>query len=294
MDSKGIILVVDDEQDIAVILKKRLSDAGYSVNIAQGGQEALNKAGEILPDLIILDVMMPEMDGLEVKAHLNEDPLTAHIPVIFLTAKASVQDKVAGFRLRGDDYVVKPFDTEELLARVDVVIHRKKGYEMLSMQDGLTGLANASYFQKQLEVYFAMAKRYRRVFCLAMIDIDDFKKINDIYGHHMGDQVLKEIAERIRSVFRAVDITARYGGDEFAVILQENDEDQASVALSRLKTCIEREPFSIGNQGKKIQVTVSAGIAAYENHFTAASEIFESADKKMYLEKQMKKGGIVG
>lgn len=288
-EKKDTVLVVDDEPDIVAVLRKRFSDAGYSVCSAYGGTEAIAKAKEMEPDLIVLDIMMPGTDGIEVKKQLNQDETTAHIPVIFLTAKISTADKVEGLRLRADDYVTKPFDLEELLARVDAALSRRKRYETLSMMDALTGCPNADYFKKELAIAFNLAKRYHRKFSVEVVDIDDFKKINDTFGHQAGDDILRAVAERMKHVLRKSDVLTRYGGDEFALILREDDQEQAAIALRRLKNEVEGKIFTVGNEKENIPVSLSIGGVTYADGFSNEAELFELADRNMYQDKRRKK-----
>lgn len=279
------ILVVDDEPGLLNALRIRLQSAGYQVLIGTNGQEALELAREAMPEMIILDIMMPVMDGLEVKKRLNEDPLTANIPVIFLSADTATDAKLKGLGLGAEDYITKPFVPEEFLARIKAALVKKRYYEKLSMTDGLTGLHNHAFFKKQLSVFFGIAKRYKKTFCLIMLDIDGFKKINDTYGHAAGDRVLKEFSSIASRILRTSDILARYGGDEFAILLPETNLRQAQIALKRLKDRVRESAISISRSGEKIKFSISAGLAAYDAAYNNESDLFEAADKKLYENK---------
>ncbi len=285
---KPRILLVDDEPSIVKMLAARLQANGYDIVSAEDGLKGLEVVKKERPDLIILDVVMPQLNGMQMKSELNKGEITASIPVIFLSAKASTENKVEGLRLWADDYVTKPFDAEELLARVDSVLSRRKYYEEVSMKDALTGLPNANFFRKQLAITFDMARRYGRIFSLGFIDIDHFKEINDTFGHVAGDSVLREIGKRMQSVMRKSDIFARYGGDEFGIILQEATEEQSNIALARLKNVVEEKPYTRPDGGEKILISISAGLATYDSNFSSELKLFESADKNMYQDKQKK------
>ena len=151
------IIVVDDEPDMVELISDMLTPLGYDIVAAFNGKEALEKLKGEKPDLILLDIMMPGLNGIEVKAKLSEDAATASIPVIFLTVKETIQDKIKGFQLGVDDYITKPFDSEELLARIGSILNRRKFYEEISMTDGLTGLYNVHYFKKQIAQFFSLA-----------------------------------------------------------------------------------------------------------------------------------------
>lgn len=288
MNPKPIILVVDDQQANVRLLQLTLEPRGYEVSVAYGGKEALERVQEKKIDLILLDVMMPGMDGVEVKKKLNETPSTAEIPVIFVTGRGSVSDKVEGLNLNADDYVTKPYELEELLARIQTVLSRKKHYENISMTDGLTGLPNVHVYERQVMNLFQVARRYKRVFSLAVVDIDNFKIINDTFGHLAGDFAIRSVAETMMSTFRKPDIPIRYGGDEFVILFPESDKHQASIAIERLRGQINRKEFAMSD-GKKISISISAGVAMYQDAFKSEEEIFQLADKNMYEEKLAKK-----
>jgi len=285
MDKKRILLV-DDEEDMVKLLNRRLSSAGYDVVESLSGLGALKMARESAPDLILLDIFLPDIDGRQIKNKLNEDESTARIPVIFLSARDEITSKVEGFRLGADDYITKPFNSEELIARVKAALDKKDFYEKISMTDGLTSLANITYFNKQFSLFFNIAKRYKKIFSLIIIDIDNFKSINDTYGHQVGDFVLKRFSEIAKKCFRSSDAIARYGGDEFTIIMPETNYEQAEISIKRLKQNINEAGPSKYNDVTNIAFSISAGIATYEERFQSASQIFELADKRLYEDKK--------
>jgi two-component system, cell cycle response regulator len=285
---KANVLIVDDEPDILESLAKILIRDGYSVRMARDGQEALICASEFMPDLILLDIMMPQMDGKDVKMALDKDPKTAEIPVIFLSAKGRPEDKVEGLKLQPEDYVTKPFEVSELRARIETVLKRHRHYEVKAMTDGLTGLENFQSFKKQIEVLFNIAKRYERPFSVAVMDLDNLKTINDAHGHQAGDDAIKLVADTMKQIFREADILIRYGGDEFVVLFPECDWEQADVALSRFKTKLGEYSVPLAG-GSGIPVSVSAGLASYERSIPNGSALFNRADAEMYRQKAQKK-----
>ncbi len=289
MHNTGTVLIVEDEDSIAAILKKRLSNAGLRVFHAADGAEALIKTREIHPDLILLDVMLPKLNGMEVKAELNKEESTARIPVIFLTVNSKTDDKINGLKLRADDYVTKPFNWEELHARIDALLYKHDYYQQLSLQDHLTKLPNTKFFKTQFEAVFDIAKKYERIFSLAILDIDNFKSINDCYGHQAGDTILLETASLMNKIVRKPDILARYGGDEFVIIFSECDLVRAQCAVSRLKDVFEKTPIKIPETNEVIFVKLSVGIAAYSPKIKDSKELFELADRKMYEDKLAQK-----
>lgn len=288
---KRTIMVIDDERDIVSILSKYLSDKGYLVHSLTGGMAAAAEAAKIVPDLILLDVKMPGKDGYQVKAELNENQLTANIPVIFLSSSISTHDKVTGLKLRADDYVTKPFDILELLARIDTALTRRKHYEDISMKDELTGLPNVNFFKKELSIAFKMAKRYGRIFSVGFIDINHFKEINDTYGHQAGDAVLKEAARRMGLTLRSPDVLTRYGGDEFCMIMREASVEKAQIALTRLKKGFEGSLFSVLNGNEEFPLSISVGMATYSSSLSSEDQLMALADENMYRNKNRAAAG---
>jgi diguanylate cyclase (GGDEF)-like protein len=284
------ILIVDDDQDALDLIKAVLGGTkDFEVLTACDGLKALEVVRLENPDLIILDIIMPGMDGITFKKELNQNETTAMIPVIFLTAKDAAPDKLEGFLLGADDYIAKPFRTDELVARVRSILHRRAFYENIFMSDPLTGLQNLNTYQKEVETFFNVAKRYQRMFSLAVVDIDDFKSINDTFGHQAGNAVIKKVADTMRRVLRKPDVPIRYGGDEFVILFPENSREQAASAVRRLKAVIEQSPVVVENGTQSIPVSVSAGVEAYHHSMASEAELFQLADKRMYEEKLAKK-----
>lgn len=283
------ILVVDDEPDFLKITSLRLESAGYEVTTSGDYAGAFRSIRDKAPDLILLDVMMPGADGFEVKERLNLESSTAKIPVIFLTAKDMAPDKIRAYKLGTDDYITKPYDPEELITRIEAVLKRKRHYEEISMTDALTGLRNTNYFKMQMKTFFAIAKRYGQIFSLAIVDIDNLKKINDTHGHIAGDSALKGFAQTARKVLREADIITRYGGDEFAIILPGVGRDAATKAIERLKADIALKRFPCEALGVDISCSISAGVAEYGRQMKDENALFAAADAKMYADKEGKR-----
>jgi len=262
---KERILIVDDELTNIKLLGATLK-AHYQVSFATNGQAALRIAqSNSPPDLILLDIMMPDMDGYAVCRQLKSDKLTQHIPVVFITAMSEVADETRGLELGAVDYIIKPFSMAIVNARVRTHLELKRHRDMLeklSAIDGLTGIANRRRFDEYLESEWRKSLRDRSRISLAMIDIDYFKRYNDWLGHLAGDACLKQIANAIaESCRRPADLCARYGGEEFAIVLPQTDSHGAMhVAtavhsnISLLKVAHERSPICP-------LVTVSIGIS---------------------------------
>jgi diguanylate cyclase (GGDEF)-like protein len=224
------ILVVDDDPDIARFVEVNLRSAGYDVSVAGDGEEALERAGELRPDLVLLDVMMPRLDGFEVAQRLRKNPQTANTSIIMLTAKALSSDKVTGLQSGADDYIIKPFDPIELLARVKGTLRRAKEMRNLSP---LTGLPGNIRIQEEIE----RQVREHRPFAVLYVDLDNFKTYNDKYGFVRGDRLIQGTARMIQDAVMSHDpdgFVGHVGGDDFvAVVEPETAEDVAKRVCER-------------------------------------------------------------
>jgi diguanylate cyclase (GGDEF)-like protein len=224
------ILVVDDDPDIARFVEVNLRSAGYEVSVAGDGEEALERAAEIRPDLVLLDVMMPRLDGFEVAQRLRKNPQTTNTSIIMLTAKALSSDKVTGLQSGADDYIIKPFDPIELLARVKGTLRRAKEMRNLSP---LTGLPGNIRIQEEIE----RQVREHRPFAVLYVDLDNFKTYNDKYGFVRGDRLIQGTARMIQDAVIANDrdgFVGHVGGDDFvAVVEPDMAEDVAKFVCDR-------------------------------------------------------------
>jgi two-component system cell cycle response regulator len=293
-EQSGRILVIDDNEVIKRLATMLLVKKGYSVETATNGPEGIASAKSFNPHVILLDVIMPEIDGYEVCRCLKADGETKDIPIIMVTSKAEIVDKVKGLELGAADYVQKPFDHDELQARVatqvkmkvlwDELQEKNKLLEELVKKDGLTNLYNHRYFHDRIVEEFNRCKRYGLSVSCVLMDIDFFKKINDTYGHQAGDEILKKLAEKILSNIRDVDIAARYGGEEFALILPHTTIENAANFSERLRRCVDETDFQFN--GISIKVTVSLGVASLpENKPATHTDIIRFADEALYAAK---------
>ena len=292
------ILVVDDSPDNLEIVSARLASVGYDVEKATDGETALEQVRQAPPDLILLDVMLPGIDGYEVARIVKQDDDLPFIPIILVTARDSTQDKVTGLDAGADDYLPKPINYPELEARVrsmlrikrlqDELEEKNRELERLSISDGLTGLYNHKHIHQELWEEFERVQRTGEHLGVAMLDLDHFKQVNDTYGHQAGDAVLQELARILRDTAREIDKLGRYGGEEFMAILPEADLDAATVFAERVREAVEGHPFEVG-LGAPIRLTLSAGIATYPNTQIANPDLLvDWADRALYA---AKKGG---
>jgi diguanylate cyclase (GGDEF)-like protein len=291
--SKLTLMVVDDYQSNLQAMNA-LFEFQYQMVLQDNAQDAINYATQHEVDLILLDVDMPLMDGFEACTAFKSNPMTAHIPIIFVTAADSSDEEVKGLLLGAVDYVVKPVNLTILRARVRnhmELIYYRKQLEILSCVDGLTGASNRRQLDTMLLQHYASTIRFGHCLTILMIDIDDFKPYNDTYGHVKGDQCLKEVAHTIMSVRRReTDIVGRYGGEEFSVILPNTDSAGGLVIANMLLERIQQLKIEhAGNSAHNI-VTVSIGLASFEakhqDHQDLTLEDFvDQADQQLYKAK---------
>jgi two-component system, cell cycle response regulator len=284
------VLAIDDSPEIHTLLDVRLRPESLVVKHAFGAEEGIAAATACQPDLILLDVDMPGMGGLEVCSILKADPTTTMVPVIFLTGAEAVETKVRGFDLGAVDYVTKPFDAAELRARVRAALRTKRFQDMLSARarvDGLTGLWNRGYFNERLADEVGAYRRHGRDVSLVLLDVDHFKRVNDDYGHPFGDLVLQRIGETLAACSRGVDAACRYGGEELALVLPDTSPEQAALLAERVREAI--AAIELRPRGAKVQITASFGVASARDlsahDGVTAEALVAKADRALYTAK---------
>ena len=286
------ILIVDDIPDNIRVLSRMLVDDGHQVSAATNGRAALKLAASCAPDLILLDVMMPEMDGYQVCAALKADPLLKAIPVIFITALTDTEDETRGLALGAVDYIAKPFKEAIVRLRVRTHLELKRQRDLLSQLshlDGLTGIPNRRAFDERLDREWRRALRAGEHLAAAMVDIDHFKEYNDAHGHLAGDDCLRRVAEALAAgLERAGDFIARYGGEEFICLLTGVDDQGTAVVAERLRADIESLRLPHGASPVSPWVTVSVGAAIRRpTQETAPSEVVAAADLQLFTAKRL-------
>ncbi len=286
------ILVVEDDQAIAQMIKLILSKQGHSLRHVVDGRQALSVILERQPDLIISDVMMPGMDGFAMAEQLQKSDLTKSIPIVFVTAMSQTENLSHGLNLGAVDYITKPFRALELEARVRSALRlknmqddlRRANAELtdLAMVDSLTELKNPRFVNEYLAQVLPNSARYGEPLSLLMIDLDHFKKVNDTYGHLVGNDVLKELAGILRLQARQADAVCRYGGEEFLLICPNTPIAAASSLAERLRVAVSCFDFP----GVPWPITVSIGIATYEaKRDRDSNALIARADSALYLAK---------
>ena len=286
------VLVIDDVAAIHDLLKVRLRNEALEFHSAYDGPTGLTMAATVQPDLILLDVEMPPPDGFEICKRLTADLLTQHIPIIFLTAASDTEKKICGLELGAVDYITKPFDIAELRARVRATLRTKYLMDLLSkkaMIDALTGLWNRAYLDQRVLAELALSRRHQRPLACIMADLDHFKTINDRFGHHFGDVVLRAVARALQESCRTEDIVCRYGGEEFALLLPNTAAVGALELADRLHRAVETVSFE--PDGTEVKVTCSFGVA--ELHGEQPPSLLELADTALYRAKHQGRNQVV-
>jgi two-component system cell cycle response regulator len=282
------ILIADDSMVVRAVLRAHLEEVGYTVLEADGGPAALDQCRRNAPDVILLDIEMPGQDGYEVLAELKADAELRDIPVVFLTSRTGMEDVVAGLDGGAHDYLKKPFEPPELVARVAAAVHVKKLQDQLrernveldrvSRTDALTGLHNRRHLEAELERQHGIARRHDDPLCVLLLDIDHFKNVNDTYGHPAGDLVLREFASRLSGQVRLEDVTGRWGGEEFLVILPRTGLVGALGVAERIRQVTAGMPMVAA--GHDILVTVSGGCAL--GPAASPDELVAQVDARLY------------
>lgn len=304
---KPAVLVVEDHPATRQFLALHLKKAGYLVTQAKSGREALEILKEHFHPLIITDWMMPEMDGVQLCTALRQEDWDGYVYVILLTARDSQEDVIRGLEAGADDYLTKPVNPLELLARLKTsrrilelehtLKQRNEEIARLSLTDPLTGCYNRRYLNDTLPQEIKRSWRYNRHLGLIMCDLDHFKKINDTYGHGVGDLVLKEFAARLRASLREdIDWVARYGGEEFVIVLPETDLRGSYAVAERLRGLVASQAMVPEAGG--INLTASFGVAPplplLDNPNQAAEGLLREADLFLYQAKKAGRNCVAG
>ncbi|MBO6562118.1 MAG: diguanylate cyclase [Nisaea sp.] len=294
------ILVVDDAPENVMLLGLILKDQG-TVTTATSGRQAIDIALENQPDLILLDIQMPDLDGYDVIRVLKEDDRTKNVPVIFVTGLSDESDEEKGLELGAIDYITKPYKPAVVLARVRNHLRLREyalrleqlneKLELLATTDPLTSAHNRRYFMSKLQDELERVARYNRPSSVLMLDIDHFKSINDTYGHDVGDAVLVELVKVLGEKVRHLDTVARLGGEEFAILLPETNEAAAKVSAVRLLDAV--RAITVDAAGKTLKFTVSIGCAEFDGECGGVENILKSADLALYEAKHSGRDRVV-
>jgi diguanylate cyclase (GGDEF)-like protein len=287
----SIILVAEDSLVIRAVVRFQLEEEGYEVVEAGDGEEALQLSDDCQPDAILLDIEMPGIDGYEVLGRLKASQELCDIPVVFLTGRTGLADMVAGLRAGAHDYLRKPFEEAELIARIGAAVrvknlqdqlrHRNEQLDRISRTDALTGVNNRRHLEELLRTFADSVRRADHDLAVLLLDLDHFKQVNDTAGHAAGDAVLREFARRLRAALRAEDIPGRWGGEEFLVLLPRTDMPTALAVAEDVRRAVAERPVDF--EDSHIRVTVSIGCAVGLSDDPEA--ILSRADMALYRAK---------
>ncbi len=295
---KPKLLVVDD-QPINIQVMHQIFAADFQVFMATSGEQALSLCKDNPPDLVLLDIVMPGMDGFEVCTQLKADAATRDIPVIFVTAHTDAARETRGLELGAVDFISKPVNPAVVRARVKTHLTLKLQSDVmrkLVFLDGLTGVFNRRYFDQQLGMEVARAVRNQSPLSLIMLDVDFFKRFNDHYGHQAGDDCLRQIAAALKTgLRRPADLVARYGGEEFACILPDTDFSDAMGIAHELEQQVRGLAIAHSDSGTASVVTISLGVAGrYAGTPGDADALVAAADAQLYKAKNAGRGRACG
>lgn len=290
------VLVADDSAVVRALVRLELESAGYAVEEAADGEQALALAAAGDLSVVLLDVEMPVLDGFATITRLKADPATVDLPVVFLTGRSDTADVVEALRLGAHDYLGKPPQTAELLARVSAAVQvtglrrelrrRTEELDRQTRTDHLTGLHNRRHLEEHLHGLLSSSRRHSYPVTVLLVDIDHFKRVNDTAGHEVGDQVLREVAQRMTAVVRTEDVLGRWGGEEFLLLCPWTDLTGAQVLAERLRTAVCAEPVP-GGHGADLAVTVSIGgaVVAGPGDVERRELVLRTADERLYAAK---------
>ncbi len=295
------ILVVDDDATTRARLKKLLDRNGYRTELAEDGACAWSLLARKHFSLILTDWAMPNVDGLTLCRRIRDADYPDYTYIILLTGHTDKSEVERGLDAGADDYITKPFDSGELLARVRVGVRilalqrqmseQKRKLEELASLDGLTGVLNRRALETRLNEAYSLARRRNYPISVAMLDLDRFKFVNDTYGHQAGDVVLQETARRIKDVTRDYDSIGRFGGEEFLVILVDASQEAARAIAERIRRRISDEPMCF--EGRRIPVTTSIGVAASHGHQRSVHNLVALADASLYDAKRAGRNRVI-
>ena len=288
------LLIVEDSQTDAKMIKFMLNSLACKISVVNSGEEALSICSNHQVDIMILDMLLPGLDGYEVVKRVKENEATQSTQIIVVTSLQDIESKIKSYEFGVDDFLVKPINFNEFRARVNSLIKKKAYHDKLmgnleaavqaAITDKLTGAYNSGYMQHYLKNELKRADRHHHPVSLLMLDIDNFKLVNDRYGHVAGDRLLKEIAEKLAKSIREIDLLARYGGDEFAIILPYTQNESAAAVAERIR--LEMETCRVGDDGQPaFPVSVSIGVADYAPGVDTVQDMIQKADNALYTAK---------
>jgi diguanylate cyclase (GGDEF)-like protein len=275
------VLVVDDDPEFAATVSAVLEREGILVRAARDATRLIEMLDEIHPDLVLLDAMLPQVSGWDALRIVRTTPEHRDVPIVFLTGRTDLASRVAAFEAGADDYLVKPLVAEELLARVRVRLDRRRLLREMTERDSLTRCLSRRALLDALASRLSEARRHERILSIALLDVDRFKRVNDAYGHLVGDQVLVALGRLLNARFRLEDLRGRWGGEEFLLVFPGESAATAGAVLSRVLDEFRSVPFR-SERGERFFVTFSAGVASFPRDGTSVAALVRAADARLY------------
>ncbi len=292
------VLIVEDNKVDAKLLQRYLHGEPYQIKHASNGENAISRSRQERIDVILLDLLLPGKSGFEVCSTLKEKENTQNIQIVAITGLSDLESRLKGLELGVDDYLIKPVNMHILRTRVKALVKKKalldrlcEKYEMAvhsAITDKLTGLYNRRYFDHFLDFEIKRTSRQKASLALLMLDIDNFKIINDTLGHLFGDKILNKLGDIIKSIIRETDLAARYGGEEFSIVMSNTGLEEATESAERLRKAISEYNFDITN----CPITVSIGIALYPSDSSSLQDLLSNADRALYRAKHEGKNRV--
>ena len=280
------VIVVEDDPAQAQLMAAWLGQLNARVTLCSSAQQATEILAREFPDLVLLDVDLPDVDGYAIARLMRQDHRLALVPIVFLTARRTLADEMEGLRAGGDDFLAKPVERSHLLQVVLTRAERGRRIRELVHRDGLTGVLNHATLMAELDHAIAFSARHGEPLCFLMLDLDHFKRINDTHGHLTGDQVLMHVAGVFRKAIRSSDLLGRYGGEEFGIILRRCPPENGRMIAEKLRSALAESPLLL-RDGHEVAPRVSIGIATFagENNDETATGLTAAADRALYAAK---------
>ena len=286
------ILIVDDDPCITDFYSAVLRSAGMEVVVLHDPGDIFNVLAEHRPDLLLMDVYMPKCSGPQLAQIVRQESMYIDMPIVFLSTENNMDKQLDAVSFGADDFLTKPMPASYLISSISSRVERYRGLRDLILRDSLTRLFNHSTIKEQAMLELERAKRHHKAMSVAMIDLDYFKNVNDNYGHSVGDNVIRSLAQLLQQLLRRLDIIGRYGGEEFAVVFPDTSADEARQALEKVRACFANIKHNSSDSQASFNVTLSAGIAELREQADAKT-LFEQADNALYAAKHSGRNRIV-